>query len=344
VISRLLILQLVICACSFGCKNEKPPAASRQEEQSPAVTHLPLADHVPSVGLRWLVHLKPQKLVNHPTFQRDWQVVFEADRVRAFTQVSGFDPHQVTDAWIGGYDLGVLYLFDARATGDAAQEAFLARSLSSQEIETPYNNLTHFTGIIENTPHALLHVREHLIAIAAGDIQLIRIVRAYAEQKLKRSPPVLASKFLVPHARFEEEALARIFFRGPYEDATDSVVGGVLSGVGAATLVDGSLRLKTQVLGAWPVEHRLAESLGGWVDQVLSTRELRAFGWGFPTVPPQVTCKAQPADLSLCNASGSWDSAAIARALYRVTAGSMKDLVDEPPWGWHPEATIKRED
>jgi len=340
---RPLITLLIVCACSLGCRNEKPPAPAPQAELAPTVPLLSLSDHIPSLGLRWLIHLKPRELTSHPAFERDWRVVFEADRVQAFTKASGFDPKQVTDAWICGYELGVLYLFDARVTGEAAEKAFLARSLSSQEVDSPYSNLAHFTGIIENTPHALLHVREHLIAIAVGDIQLVRIVRAYAEEKLKRSPPALSSKYLAPHAHFGEDALARFFVRGPVQDATDAVVGGVLSGVGAASFRDASLEVKVQVLGAWPLEQSLPQNLTEWVAQVLTTRELRALGWGFPTLTPRVTCSSHPEDLALCSTSGTWDSAAIANALYRITAGSMKDLVEEPPPGWRPEAILKED-
>jgi hypothetical protein len=277
-----------------------------------------------------------------PGFSEDWSPVFRADRVQNFTAASGVDPKHVSEAWIAGYDLGQLYLFDAKTTGTAAAEAFQARALTTKIKDTGYANLVHITGMIEQTPHALIQINDHLVAIAVGDIRLARIVQAYAEGKLKKSPAALASRFLKPHASFEEGAPLRAFVLGPYESATDAVTNAFVSGCVAIGVKEHRLDVRAQAWGLWPAGAALDESLTSWTDQVLSTREFRALGWGFPLNPPTVKCTPQPdLDVTECNAQGVWSSPAIAKALYRITAASMAELMEAPPSGWTSEATTR---
>jgi hypothetical protein len=99
------------------------------------------------------------------------------------------------------------------------------------------------------------------------------------------------------------------------------------------------LRISAQALGVWPLDDELDARLTRFADELLSTRELRAFGWGFPTRAPRVSCAPSLDELALCNSEGTWTSSAVAAALHRITAGSMQEIVDQTPPGWHPEAT-----
>lgn len=335
---------LCFLALSTACSPSQPPnnvAAAPQPKPKASVPLRSLAAHIPSGGLRWLVELKPRALSAHPEFRRDWEAVFATERISAFTKASGADPKQISEAWIAGYDLGQLYIFDAKVIGDDAEKAFESRSMTTQRLKSDYANVVHMTGIIENTPHALVHVRGHLVAIASGDIRLARIVRAYAEGKLEKSPPALGSRFLSIHSSFAPDALVRGFLRGPYEDATDAVAATFVSGVGAVRFEGADLRVSAQALGVWAPGPDLDAQLTRYADELLSTRELRAFGWGFPTRAPRVACAPSQEDLALCSSEGVWDSGAIASALRRITAGSMKEIVDESPPGWHSEATTE---
>lgn len=299
----------------------------------------PLASHVPSAGLKWLVQLKPRALLAHAHFRDDWAVVFPGERLRAFTKTSGADPTKIEEAWIAGYALGVLYVFDGKSIGEDAEKAFAARALTTQYVETDYANLVHMTGMIENTPHALVHIRGHLVAIASGDIRLARIVRAYAEDKLSKVPPALGSRFLETHSTYSQDALVRGFLRGPYEDATDVVAASFVSGVGAVYLEGPNLKVTAQALGVWEVGPELDGQLTRYTNDLLETRELRALGWGSPTTAPVVSCAPGEQDLALCSAAGVWDSASVAAALHRITAGTMKEIVDGPTPGFRKETT-----
>lgn len=321
-----------------------PPSGEPVAPSGKPAVHVqlrPLKSYVPAVGMRWLVQLRPQALMSHPRFSKDWKPVFASDRILAFTHASGADPHRIEEAFIAGYDLGELYLFDGRQIGLDAQKAFEARSLTTRELETQFDNLTHLTGIIEQTPHALVHIEGHLVAIAVGDIRLARIVRAYAEGKLKKSPSALEDRFLSIYESFHPEAPVRAFLRGPYDDTTDAVAAGFVTGVAAATFQESELRIHARALGAWPFDAELGARLTTHVDRLLSTRELRALGWGFPTEAPEVSCRLNRDGLSLCSSEGAWNSAAVAEALHRITAGTLKEVVEGTPPGWHPEATTR---
>lgn len=273
-------------------------------------------------------------------FRKDWQVVFPSERIKAFTQASGADPTKIEEAWIAGYALGELYVFDAATVGDDVEKAFVERALTTQHLESDYADLVHMTGMIENTPHALLHIQGHLVAIAVGDIRLVRIVRAYAEGKLTKSPPALASRFLDVHSSFATDALVRGFLRGPYEDATDAVAASFVSGAAAVSFEGHDLKVSARALGVWDVGPELDAQLTQYANELLATRELRALGWGFPTNPPVVSCQSAEEALSLCTSTGVWESADVAAALHRITAGTMKEIVDETSKGWRPEATV----
>lgn len=336
--TALFALLVSIVACS----SPRPQTdVAAPQPTTTSVELRPLHSHLPSGGLRWLVELKPQALMAHPQFRKDWEVVFNAERIVAFTKASGADPAQIREAWIAGYDLGQLYLFDGKLVGDEAEKAFEARSMTTQRLKSEYENVVHMTGIIEDTPHALVHIRGHLVAIVTGDIRLARIVRAYAEGKLAKSPPALESRFLSNHSTFAPDGLVRAFLRGPYEDASDAVAATFVSGVGAVRFEGRDLSVSAQALGVWASGPDIDARLTRYVDELLSTRELRAFGWGFPTKAPIVSCAPSTEDLALCRSEGIWDSAAVATALHRVTAGSLKEIVDETPPGWHPEATTR---
>ncbi len=92
---------------------------------------MPLAEYIPAPGLRWLVQIKPRALIENESVRSDWQPVFSSERIAAFQAASGFDPEQVEELWIAGYDFGTLYLFDAALVGKTAESAFRNRSLTS---------------------------------------------------------------------------------------------------------------------------------------------------------------------------------------------------------------------
>lgn len=325
------------CASSPPPAEPAPPASPRQLS-----ARLPLSEYLPASGLRWLVALRPQELSANKQLQSDWESVFTGERLAEFRAGTGFDATQVKELWIAGYDLGTLYLFDTSTGGEKAENAFRARALTTAELSTRKDDLVHVTGMMNQTPHSLLHLEGHFIAIAEGDITLTKIIAARAEERLKNSPSALQTRFLKGFADFEINAPMRSFLVGPFPEATDAIAGAFVSGAVSVRTEKHQLRLKARALGIWPDEATRDTNMSQWLSEVLQTRELRALGWGFPLERPEVHCHASSDELEMseCDAEGSWNSRQVADAIHRVTAGDMSELAPEKaPPGWSPQTS-----
>ncbi len=189
----------------------------------------------------------------------------------------------------------------------------------------------HLTGMMNQVPHALVHVDHYLVAIAEGDISLAKIVTAYAEGRLSKTPSALHTRFTAPIADFAKPAKVRAFALGPFPDATDSVVAGFVSGALAVEFEQEELRLTAKGIGIWSNDDRRLEShLWSWLGDILKTPELRALGWGQPLQVSPVECRifeGEP-DMSECVTGGSWNSAQIAQATRRITSSTMSEIVE----------------
>jgi len=321
---------------SCASKRPEPLGTPPPGLQKPSAAHLSLPAYLPAANLKWLVHVRPRALLKTPGFSDDWSALISKEHLKSFQIASGFDPHQVEELWIAGYPLGTIYLFDASQIGDEFEESFIKRSLTTQYLKTKTEDTVHCTGMIAETPHALVHVKKHFIALVEKDIGLARIIRAYAERDLQKSPSALEGIFLADLANFENQSPLRAFLVGPYLDATDGVAQGFVAGAGALTFKSSHLHLQVKALGIWD-DADLSAKMGRWVAQLLDTREMRALGWGFPLEAPRLQCRipsqrkdpdtSSLASFTQCLAQGVWDAEEIAQATRRITAGNMSELV-----------------
>lgn len=323
-------------SCQKNAPETIPTASPRESAVIPVATAPPeLYKYLPAAGISWALQLRPQALAADAKLMDEWSRLFPVNRRLAFRRATGFFAEKVSDLWIAGYPLGTLYLFDARASGDDFENAFRKRAMNLMRQSQPEAEMVHLTALVENVPHALLHLKGSWAALAVGDVTLVRLVRAHAEGRLRSSPSAFGSRFLRPFRDFEQTAPARVFFVGPYEQASDAVVGGFVSGAVAWRHQGRELRAKMAALGVWPQEPSTGSSIDRWLAQLLSTRELRALGLGFPTQWPQANCR--PAvdenfdDFVHCSAAGAWGSQHLADAAYRLTAASSQELLAALP-------------
>lgn len=342
---KKLLAGALLASVLTACASSPPPAEPVAPTEPPKLSaRLDLAEYLPAPGLRWLVSLKPQELSANTQLQSDWESVFSGDRLQEFRAGTGFDASQVKELWIAGYALGTLYLFDAAQVGEQAEAAFRARALTTAEVPTRKDDLVHVTGMMNQTPHSLIHLQGHLVAIAEGDITLTKIVAARAEERLSKFPSALQTRFLKPFAQFEGDAPLRAFLIGPFPEATDAVAGAFVSGAMSLELHKERLSVKARALGLWPNDPARETQMSHWVSDVLQSRELRALGWGFPLSLSPVQCEASSleVEMSECTSAGSWNSRQVAEAIHRVTAGDMQELAPEnAPPGWTPQTDDK---
>lgn len=344
-----VLARLTLVASLFASVTSCGPAPLTKEPAPlpplSRAARLELDEYLPAPGLRWLVQAKPRALYSDERLRDEWSVVFSAERLEEFQESSGFEPAQVEELWIAGYALGTVYLFDARLIGKKVEAAFRSRSMTLAEKDTGLVDLTHLTGLIAEEPQALVLLEGHFAAIVEGDVSLAKIIAAYAGRRLKKSPPALGSSFLKPHRNYKPNSPLRVFLAGPFEEATDAVAGSFASGVAAFQHRDGELFLQGEALGLWPKTARLPEKLTNWLGELLDTRELRALGWGFPSVTPKVMCNghvqlSSKLNAIRCSTHGSWNSSQIANAAHRITSADTEILLsEEAPAGWKSETS-----
>lgn len=338
---------------ALGCsrKTEPPPEQPPKAAESAPALRLSLAEYIPAPGLRWLIHLRPRQLLEIPGLKQEWARLLGAERIRAFALVSGIEPRAVEDLWIAGYDLGTLYVFDGQRVDASAERAFRSRAMSSRDLTRKDGPLVHVTGMIESTPHALVRIPGHVVAMAEKDVGLARLVRGFAEGKLKRTPSALQGSALSPHHDFQKAAPVRGFFVGPFQGATDVVVNGAASGAGALTWTAGELLLNMEAYGVWPKLPDLSERMTAWAIGKLDTAAMRAVGFGIQTRPPQILCQFSEAgapkqdrtdepdsELVRCAGTAAFPAGEVADSLYRLLAAPTSEMFRPSPSSTSPEA------
>lgn len=332
--SNVLFALALALASPLACAPAEPARVAEKPPFQPFVG--PLAAYLPSPGLRTAVHLRPRRLYAEPGVAAALAPLVPEERFRAFRVVSGVDPRGIEDAWIADYELGTLYLFDA---GDAeldVERRFLERASSEAAQKTPDPTLAHWSGVMAGSPSALLRFEGHFVAIAVGDPTLVKIVRAYVERKLKRSPPALASLFLAPLEPLVDDALLSAYATGPFR-GDSAVVSGAL-GVALAARFDGdALRLSLHALGIFGEERQDAtRDVSEFVRGRLDTPELRALGAGSIVGAPDVNCAPAPAtdprlaELERCDVNATFSLSDVLSRLHGVTGASLGELAGPP--------------
>ncbi len=300
----------------------------------------PLESYLPSLGLRWLVQLRPARLWADPELERAVGRVVSAERLRAYVALTAADPRLIDEAWFGQYQLGSLWLFDGSRVGPAVEASLRKRAWSASGPRNTPPDLVTWTYVTDREPSALLRLGNHLVAVAERDPKLSSIVRAYAEKKLRRSPPALASVHLAPLASLDTAAPLRLFSLGPFNghglEATEELGAGILALSGALFVDGGSLSVRAHALGAWDASG--AELADLWrlrLQQILDTAEVRALGGGALESSVHVECERlgssdeRTRGLELCHADARFALASVLDRLQWFSARTLGAMVNE---------------
>ena len=138
-------------------------------------------DYVPAAGLRWLIFAKPARISADPELSAAAAQVVPAERLAAFSQVTGVDVRQLEAAAIAGYDLGTLYVATLPATdGGVARRRFEERLTAGAIVRHPRPTIYRIAGTRAGLPRVLVAVEDRLLAFATGDLTLGRVAVAYA--------------------------------------------------------------------------------------------------------------------------------------------------------------------
>lgn len=259
-----LALVLIACGTKAPVKAVPAPAAADTAPRAPL-------DYVPAGGLHWLCVARPQRIFSDFALRKLVLQVFEQDRLDAFAQVSGIDLRLVEAGAIAGYDLGTLYVAALPAPdGGFARARFQDRLSSGAVVKHPRPTLYRIAGTRAGTPRSLLSVNDRLLAFATGDPSLSRIAEAYAERRLK-SPTALRGAALSTLPNAPEDALAVVYFPGPFSGEWAGAARGLLgSALALSVVVEASsgttLVITVTAVGDFPEPQLAATVEATWND------------------------------------------------------------------------------
>lgn len=333
----LLGSALISAACHQERRADAAATAAPASQQAPK--RLALQQLLPAPGVAVIMHLRPAELMATNALRQSWEPVLKTDRLAAFQHATGFDPSHIQELWWAGYALGSLLLVDAAQDGPRIEQAFIASAASDLVRQQDDSGGRLISALVHGQPQALYHREGDFIAIAYGDIGLVKIVRAYAQGRL-RAKTALSTRFLAPLRAVDAAAPLRIFLAGPFEHAQGVVGQGFAAGVLSVTPSGPSLRVSVHAHGLWPEE--ATTLLQQWWLDVLNASESRAVGLGFPTAGPVVSCRpptstASNMDLTQCDTQLTYSSRALAQAVHQLTQGSSSALLEEPTSGWRQQ-------
>lgn len=248
-----LLLQGLCLSC--GAPAPPPPAPSLPAEEP--LLDGDLTDYVPAAGVNWLVLAEPVRLSGNHQLVRTLEPLLPASRLELYARDTKLDLRTLSHAVIAGFDLGVLYLAETDMDLTPATLAFTERLVTEPEVRHPHPKLTRVSGVVGTTPQSLLRFDGKLLAVAVGDPTTVRIVEAFARQKLKRSPSVFDGVALKSFADFAAGAPLVFLAPGPFEGRWMFGGAGLLaaaSGVAirATPTSDGrAIRVTVAIEGPW---------------------------------------------------------------------------------------------
>lgn len=349
-------LLLLLVGLVSSCQSQRPRAptvAAQGSEVVPSVgVRTELSSLIPAPGVVYLLQLRPARLMADHQLRKDWEAVFESERLSSVERATGLEFDVIDELWWVGYPLGTLMLVDARKVGTAAEEAFVARASSVSSAEVDDAGGTWITGVVDEEPRALYHRAGDFLAIAYQDVGLAKIVRGYAQGRV-RAKTALDTRFLAPLAQVEGQAPLRAWLVGPFDGAANPVVQGFAAGALAVAPRTQHLEVTLRARGLWP--EAVDTALSSWLVDFLDTREARALGLGFPATRPTIQCTHESApqpgtassdpqpgtgsmELSQCTAQLLYHSAQLAQAVHRLTQAPTEDLLsDDSPGSWRSQ-------
>jgi len=251
------LLLTAVWATACAAPAAKPIAPKAATPPAKPLHRGPLSDFISSAGLRWLLLLKPRQILAEPELARAISQIIPNPRFAAFAESSGVDLRVVSEAAIAGFPYSTLYVAELPSGVAArARARFGERLLAGAVTKRPHPGLIRVTGVIGQTPETLLTLDERVLAISVGDPVPVKIAEAYAEERLKHSPPALRGASLSALPELASNNVAVLFAPGPFADEWQRAAGGLLQSavaiaITAQPLGNGKVATTLYLAGAW---------------------------------------------------------------------------------------------
>lgn len=318
---------------SAGCAHTTPPPAAPAPSAEPAPPLLKAepASYVAAAGLRWLILAKPQELLANQDVARAIAPLVPPARLERYAEESGVKLTKVPAALIAGFDYATLYVAQVGSADARVEELFQQRLVSKRTRQSPHPELWRTTGVIGQTPATLVRIDRHLVGVSVGDPTPARVVEAFAQKRLARSPTALRGAALrtLP-ASFSEAPLVFYApgpFLGEWEHAAQGLLGHCLAvGVSMRPLGGGLARFTLLLSGDFGEvgAASTARLMDAW-DELSQSSTGALFGLDRLGSSPVVSGGAELLKLEL-----DVDLERLIAGLFAAVAGDVEQLMELP--------------
>ncbi len=302
--ARLLVMASCVVVACGGREIQPPRAGLAPQVESSDLEERPLEDYVPAAGLRWLVVGRPREIAETRWLRESLAPLFPAERLDAYANATGLDLRVSSQGLVAGFDFGTLYLARTATANERVEELFRSRLPAGAVEHHPHPDLLVLSGMLGDTPAALVSQRGHLVGVSFGDPTLARIVEAYAQARLK-SPTALRGAALATLPESMHDAPVRFYAPGPFVDEWQGGAHGVLGaatavGVAVRLLPPDQVRIGVEVAGDWSNGGSYARAaVNQFYDDLAASALGRLLALDAPTSAPIVTVTPDHIGLSV---------------------------------------------
>jgi hypothetical protein len=254
----ITLLTLVLASCGDAAAPKARAPESSKVARAPLYRGSVL-DYAPAAGLSWLLVLRPKRVLESAAVAENLELLIPEERWDAFEAATGIRVRDVPSAAVASYGMGTLYLAELPpGLAPTVRERFALRVTSEPILSEPRPGLSRIRGTAGGVPRVLVTLDDRLLAVAARDPTLARIVEAYAVGKL-RSPTVLRGAALAELPALEADTVAAFYAPGPFEGEWAGAARGLLGAATAARIAisdaqGGQVRATLTIAGEWPSE------------------------------------------------------------------------------------------
>jgi hypothetical protein len=253
--------------------------------------------------------------------------IIAPERLDAFAHATGFRLDRVTLGAIAGYDFGTLYLAELDGPEAPLVRARFSEKLVDGGLTRVRSGVYRIVGTTASGDvRALVTVEDRYIAFATGDSTLVRIVEAYAHDRL-RSPTALRGAGLRDLPALSDDALIAFLAPGPFTNEWGNAASGVVASAEALSIVvtkaaAGRLRAKLTLAGDWEqASEALAKLEIAWAELRTSpTGRLLGLEQANPLDPG-----TSPQFLTL---SAEFEIGPLARGLRAATSADVREILE----------------
>jgi len=305
-----------------------------------APLHLaPTTDLAQAASITWLLDVAPRALTSHAELLPAIETVFPHTRAALFAERNGFDPLTLEEITAAGYSSSAsgdttLYLVrGALATGKvcAIFEKAAGELEGSAVDRTGAQEITRKWGAVRGARAQLGTFGHEVVALEVGRFGPLRVAELFAQGRLRRASPALASGPLARAAELVGDAPIRAFALGPFDGENARALSGL---VGAST--GGALAAMPEPVGGHAALRVTLVLTGGWGSDApaAADRLAAAFatlaatpmgglsGLDHPLAPPRVEPFPDAVRLTV-----SLDALALARGARALGGAEMSEIM-----------------